>query len=174
MMERRSENCVPAETIRAKAVAVLAFSGKEQHCLAELVLNAFQIFSIHQRHVFSLLTCWMRVQFHSDRLSVMKDEHMTTRKTRRAHSRNIPTSDFRRAIEKDVPHGIEVFRRQHIWLREYELKYGVIWDIRPINDFLDHIIVGAHGEYGSSRYIAERVKVRRMALKESLNVVSGI
>ena len=124
----------PAKTEGAVGVAGLALGREEQHCLAILVLNAVQNFTVELRHVHFHLASRVRVEFVPDFLGDSLDLFLVG---------TFPVQ-FR--------HALVMLVLQHPFLRKNKLIDRVVGYLVPVDQFIDHILVDPERQHAGYHF----------------------
>src|SRR5690554_1441779 len=149
----------PAEAEGAVAVAGLALRREEQHGFAVFVLHAVQHFAVQFRHVHFHLAGRVRVQFVPDDLGGRLDIFLVG------------------AVAMQLRHLFVMFVLEHTLLREHELIDGVVGNLVPVDQFVDHIFVDPerqhagdhfHFEQGLFGEILDRLNFIELAVSKNL------
>ena len=118
----------PPKTVGAIGMAGLTTGGEQEHGLAVLVLASWKRLSVHHRNVEFELPGWMRVHPHLD-LPSRSGHHV-----------------LGRAGTYQIVHVVEVGTREHADLGEEQLKDGVRWDVGPVDQLVENIVVHPEGQ----------------------------
>ena len=103
-------------------MAGLAIPRKKEYGLSVFVLHAMKSLTIEQRHIVVQLTCRVRVEGKTDSIGCCPD-------------------GFPRLCQC-VSHFIKRARHQHVLLREGKDEHRIIRHPFPINQVIDHVVVG--------------------------------
>ncbi len=126
---RQVDELGPAKTVGAIGVAGLALTGKEQHRLPVLVLQAGDGLAAERRHVVGLLTVRMGIETPADGLD--------------------PPANLLlgRLPAQQVAELAIALRLQHLTLDEGQLVHGIFGHAAPVDELAQHVLVGAERQH---------------------------
>ncbi len=119
----------PAEAVGAVRVTGLPLGREVQHGLLVLVLHALQRILLQPRHVEFLLAGGVRVEGVADR----------------GDTRGAPGLA---GVGDQIARLLLVGPAEHARLREHQLEDRVVRHRRPVDELVEHVLVGPEGEHG--------------------------
>lgn len=123
-----SDELCPSEAVGAVRVAGLALGGEVQHRLGVLVLDPLEIRTAAVGDVQLALTAWVRVHRRPDRNDGARPLGGGARVAHRAQS-------------------TLMLWAEHPRLGEHQLEDRVGREVGPVDQFAQHVLVGAEGEH---------------------------
>ncbi len=154
---RLADELRPAEAVCAVRVAGLSLLGEEENGLRVLVLHARHRLAAGPRDVEFHLPRRVRVEPHPHRV--------------RGHL-DLPGRRLRAEQSGDARH---IFLGEHVLLREHQPVYRVVGDVRPVDQLVDDVRVGAEGQHGRHRPDAQsRLRVELGPLQKIVQVFGRV